>query len=297
MNNTNLNDKPRGTTSSFKRYLGNSKGRFSGIAKKGRRRFSFSIDKRQKFILGVILLSLGLFGTQFQFSQSGIFVSIGLGVLTLLILFWAIHQDIKENRTYEVFILPFFYSLAFGLFYSLTPAAFVPRLLLTGIYAFGLYSLFLSQNIFAVSSVRTIALLSSSRIVSFVITLISYFFLTNIVFTFHITIFPVIVVILFYSYFLIYHSLWTYALQKDSQPLTTWVSALSICLVEVATIVWFWPANPTVTALFLTGFFYTIVGLSHIWFEKRLFKGILWEYMWVGVIVFFVLILFTSWGK
>ena len=83
-------------------------------------------------------------------------------------------------------ILPFIYTFAFGFFYLLTPASFIIRLVLTAIYAFGLYSLFLSQNIFVVSSSRTIQLLSGARIVSFVITVISYFFLTNIVFSFHV---------------------------------------------------------------------------------------------------------------
>lgn len=261
------------------------------------RRLRFTIDKRQKFVIAVITLSLSLFITELQFNQSGILIAFILPIITTLFLLWAIFPDLKENKSFQVFILPFFYSLAFGLFYFLTPTTFLARLVLSVIYAFGLYSLLLSQNIFIVSSSRTIQLLSGARIVSFVITLISYFFLTNIVYSFHTIIFPVVAVIGVYTYLLIYHSLWTYTLQKYSQPLVIWVSALTVCVTEIATLVWFWPSNPTVTALFLTGFFYSIVGLSHIWLEKRLFKGILWEYVWVGIIVFFVLLLFTNWGK
>ncbi|HSW97540.1 MAG TPA: hypothetical protein VLF89_06980 [Candidatus Saccharimonadales bacterium] len=265
--------------------------------KKGKRRLQFAIDKRQKFVLAVIILSLGLFFTEYQLTKWGLIVTLIMPFLTVLFLLWAVYEDLKENKLYQVVILPFIYTFAFGFFYLLTPTSFVIRLILSVIYAFGLYSLFLSQNIFVVSSSRTIQLLSGARIVSFVITLISYFFLTNIVFSFHIVVFPVIVLIAFYTYFLIYHSLWTYTLQKYSQPLIIWVSALTACIIEVASLVWFWPTNPTVMALFLTGFFYSIVGLSHIWFEKRFFKGILWEYVWVGAIVFFVLLLFTQWGK
>lgn len=265
--------------------------------KRGRKLINFSIDKRQKFVVAVIILFLGLFFAEFQFSKAGIFIAIALAFATNIFLWWAIRHDLKGNKAYHIFILPFFYSLAFGFFYFLTPTAFLSRLLLTAIYAFGLYSLFLSQNIFIVSSVRTIQLLSGARIVSFVITLISYFFLNNIVLTFHISIIPIILLMLTYTYLLVYHSLWTYVLQRAQQPLALWSAALTVCLVEIATIVWFWPSNPTVIALFLTGFFYTIVGLSHIWFEKRLFKGILWEYVWVGTIVFFVLLAFTQWGK
>lgn len=266
-------------------------------AKKGIRKFHFAIDKRQKFVLAVIILSVGLFLTEYQLTKWGLIVTLLLPFFTVLFLLWAVWQDLKENRLYQVVILPFIYTFAFGFFYLLTPTSFIVHLLLTVIYAFGLYSLFLSQNIFVVSSSRTIQLLSGARIVSFVITVISYFFLTNIVFSFHVIIFPVIFAIAIYTYLLIYHSLWTYTLQKYSQPLLLWVSALTACIIEIASLVWFWPTNPTVTALFLTGFFYAIVGLSHIWLEKRFFKGILWEYVWVGTIVFFVLLLFTQWGK
>jgi hypothetical protein len=76
-----------------------------------------------------------------------------------------------------------------------------------------------------------------------------------------------------------------------------WVSALTICIIEIATVLWFWPSSPTVISLFLTGFLYILAGLSHIWFEKRLFKGVLWEYVWVGFVVVLVLLLFTPWGK
>ena len=275
----------------------NIRQRHAPLGKKGRRKLHFAVDKRQKFVLGVLVLSLGLFFTEYQLTQWGLIVTLILPFLTVLFLLWAIFNDLKENKLFQVIILPFIYTFAFGFFYLLTPTSFVVRLLLTAMYAFGLYSLFLSQNIFIVSSSRTIQLLSGARIVSFVITLISYFFLSNIVFSFHVIVFPVIAVIAVYTYLLIYHSLWTYSLQKYSQPLLVWVSALTACVIEIASLVWFWPSSPTVTALFLTGFFYAIVGLSHIWFEKRFFKGILWEYVWVGTIVFFVLLLFTQWGK
>ncbi len=281
-----------GFTSRFSRLFSNKRG------KRGIR--LFSIDKRQKFVAAVIILSLGIFLAELenlQFTKSGIITVFILSALTNFFLFWAIHSDVKENKAYQSFILPFFYSLAFGLFYFLTPTLFISRIILTAVYAFGLYSLFLSQNILVVSSMRTIALLSGARIVSFVITLISYFFLTNIVYTFHINVFFLIPFVLLYTYFLVSGSLWTYNLQKTIPNIQTWILTLTACLVEVATLLWFWPSSPTVIALFLTGFFYTIVGLSHIWFERRLFKGILWEYVWVSCITFFVLILFTSWGK
>ncbi|HZE87814.1 MAG TPA: hypothetical protein VE090_06480 [Methylomirabilota bacterium] len=282
--------KTTGLRSQFKRFLLGAKKGKKGL-------LSFFVEKRQKFVISTIVLSLGLFLTEFQFSKSGFSIVFLLAIITNLFLLWAIFEDVKENRAYQTLILPFFYSLAFGLFYFLTPTFFFSKIILTIIYALGLYSLFLSQNILVVSSMRTIALLSGARIVSFVITLISYFFLTNIVFSLHVTVLLVILFIILYTYFLVYCSLWTYNLQKTVSSIVTWAAVLTVCLGEAATILWFWPSTPTIIALFLTGFFYTMVGLSHIWFERRLFKGILWEYVWVSCVTFFLLILFTPWGK
>ncbi len=269
--------------------------RFSRKTRRAKRGIEFFVDKRQKFVIGVLILTLGLLYTEFQFSRFGILVSLFIAILTDLFLFWALHRDIKDKFSYEIFILPFFYSLSFGLFCFLSPN-FYSKIAFAIVYAFGLYSLYLSQNIFVVSSTRTIALLSGARIVSFFVTLVSFFLLTNVVFTLHLIIFPILFLVLLYTYFLIYHSLWTYTLQKINKSLLMWVSALSLCIIELTTLLWFWPSKPPIIALFLTGFLYIVIGLTHIWFEKRFFKGILWEYAWVGFAVIIVLLVFSSWG-
>ncbi len=267
-------------------------------AKKGKKQFVLAIDKRQKFVLGVMVLSGILFVSEFQFERSGLVVAVILGILMDVILFWAIKEDLKENFTPSVFILPFFYSLSFGLFYFLVPARLIFRLLLTAFFAFGAYSLFLSKNIFTVSSIRTIALLSGARIVSFILTMLSYFFLSNIIFTLHLHLIFVLPLMVLYTFPLAYQSLWSYAPAKTpNRQLLEWAGGLTLCMIEIAAVLWFWPSTPTVIALFLAGFFYTIVGISHVWFEKRLFRGVMWEYVWVGATVCFVLLLFTSWGK
>ncbi len=263
------------------------------------------IEKRKKFIVGIAVLAIGLFIVEHQFSRSGFYFAIGLSVATELVLVWAMWQDIKENRSLNLFILPFFYTLAFALFYFslkfgffyFTPKSLFSQLLWMGIYVFGLYSMFLSQNIFAVASIRTIALLSGARIVSFILTLVTYFFLTNITFTLHLSILLTLLIYLGFTLPLISQSLWTYRLEKENKTSIIWTGAVTLCLVEMATVLWFWPSSPTVISLFLSGFFYTLVGLSHVWLERRLFRGVLWEYVWVGAVVFFVLLLFSPLGQ
>lgn len=253
------------------------------------------LSKRQRFIIAVLILSAGLFFSEYQFGKGGVFLVFLLALLTPVLLFISNYRDIKENFSSYLFILPFFYSLSFGLFYFLVPARFLSRMLITSLYALGLYSLFLSQNIFTVASIRTIALLSGGRIVSLVITIVSYFFLTNIAFSLRLSILPTGFLIFIFSFFLVLQSLWTITLENRLRSYFFWTLGLSLCLFEMSLILWFWPTSPTVIALFLTGFFYTTIGLSQAWLDKRLFRGVMWEYIWVAAATFFILALFTPW--
>lgn len=253
------------------------------------------ISKRQRFVISVLFLSIGLFLTEYILGKSGFYITILLSLLTSGLFLLSMWKDLKGNFTLYLIVLPFFYTLAFGLFYFLTPTRILSRLVLTGLFGIGLYSLYLSLNIFTVASIRTIGLLSSARTVTFIITLISFFFLTTTIFTLHAPIYIVGPMVFICSYCLIAQSIWSATLEKSVKANALWIFFLALSLFELSLVLWFWPATPTLIALFLTGFFYTIVGLSHIWFEKRLFKGIVWEYVWVAVFVFCVLLLFTSW--
>ena len=251
------------------------------------------VTKRQKFILSVVFLSLIPFASEHFFVRSSIYIAFFISVLTDILLFWSTRGDLKENFFPQIFILPFFYSLSFSLFYFLIPGRFLTRLFMSSLYAFGLYSLLLSQNIFIVSSIRTIALLSSARTVSLIIALLSYFFIANVVFSLHLNVFFTLFLIFCISFPLILQSIWTYTLSNNLAADIQWVLFLSLCLTEIALVLWFWPVIPTIIGLFLAGFFYITVGLSHVWFDKRLFKSVMWEYIWVAVIVFSVFIFFS----
>src|ERR1035437_4323198 len=269
--------------------------RFSRVASNRLNKFKF-LSKRERLIVSIVLLSLGLFITEYFLGKSALYTILGLSVITDIFLFLSLKEDLKDNFWPQIFILPFFYSLAFGLFYFLVPARLLTRIAMTSLYALGLYSLFLSENIFTVSAVRTIALLSSARTVVFTLTLLSYFFLANVIFTFHINVILTLLLIFGFSFPLVLNCIWIYSLERKLFANVLWVFSLALCLFEVAVLLWFWPSSPTVIALFLTGIFYSIVGLSQAWFEKRLFKSVIVEYVWVALVVFIVLALFTTWG-
>lgn len=256
-----------------------------------------NLSKRQQLVGVVMVLSTGVFFIEYFYGIQLLIASFGLSIATVLFLILILRKDIQGTFFWPILILPFFYSMAFPFFYTLVPERLLTRLLVTGLYAFGLYSLFLTQNIFAVSGIRTINLLRSARIVSFVITLLVYYFLIDFIFSLR---FPALIMplIIFPVTFLMnVQSLWSYSLDRAQfqqiivSSLFTSVSILQLCYVLVL-----WPVNASIYSLFLTGIFYTYSGLSHAWIEKRLFKGILWEYVWVGFISVLFLIIFSKWG-
>lgn len=255
----------------------------------------FGLEKRQKFGIGVAILSLGLFLAEYAFNGYGVLIAAFLAIVSDLLLFWAIRDDLRNNFSAQVFVLPFLYSLAFGLFSFLTPARILTRIVLTTLYAIGLYSVFLSENIFTVASIRTIALLNSARIVSLVISLIGYFFLSNTIFSLRIGIIPTAILILVVSALFVMHAIWTYTLEKSLKKDFIWIGIISMCLLEIAIVLWFWPTSPTIVSLFLTCVWYVLIGLSHVWLDKRLFRNVLWEYIWVAGIAVVILISLTQW--
>jgi len=263
------------------------------------------LTKRQRFAVGVIILSSSLFIVNHFLESYSFLAVLFLSFLTNIFLLWALFKDLRDNFSPQVFILPFFYTLGFGVFSPLVPERIITDLVLTIIYAVGLYSLFLSQNIFTVSGIRTIALLSSARTVSFVLTILTHLFITTVIFSLKFNVFIALLLFFIISFLLTLQSIWTYTLEKSIKKNLIYVLLLSIAALQVATVLWFWPNKswllssfdppPVLISLFLTGIFYIFIGLSHLWFEKRLFKSTLWEYVWIGVLVFVFLVAFTSW--
>lgn len=257
----------------------------------------FNLNKRGKFVLSVLLLTMGLFFSELLTGPLLILAGFVLSVLTVFLLYIALKDDIQPSILYPIIILPFFYTLSFVLFYSLIPERLLTRIVLTLVYSFGLYSLFLSQNIFAISAARTINLVRSARIVSYVLTIFVLFCMASIIFSLRLPVFITPFLIVLVSFLLSFQSLWAYTEDRENtKDVTVYSGFIALMMGELSLILAVWPVTAAIYAIFLTGLFYTYLGLSHIWLEKRLFKSVLWEYVWVGVLSIVFLVLFAKWG-
>lgn len=255
------------------------------------------LNKRGKFVLFVFLLTLGMFFSEFLRGVELIIAGFALSLLTVLFLFISLREDIKPSTLYPAIILPFFYTLSFALFYTLIPGRLLTRIIFTGVYSFGLYSLFLSQNIFVISAARTINLVRSARIVSYVLTIFVLFCMASIIFSLRLPVFLTPFFIVIVSFLLSFQSLWAYTEDKENtKEVTVYSGFIALMMGELSFALAIWPVTAAIYAIFLTGLFYTYLGLSHIWLEKRLFKSVLWEYVWVGALSIIFLVVFAKWG-
>ncbi len=255
------------------------------------------LSKRQKLVFATIFLTICLLATEVFSGVNHIYIGFALSILTTVVMYLILRKDLSGSFHYPLFVLPFFYTLSVSIFYLLIPSRLLSIILLTIFYAFGLYSLFLTQNIFAVSSVKTINLLRSARIVSFVITVLVHFLIVNIIFSLRLPVYITPILIGVTVGLLNMQSLWVYVLEKSQiKELITYSVVIGFLLMQLSFILTIWPIDASIYSIFLTGIFYTYSGLSHAWFEKRLFKGVLWEYVWVGFLSVFILLVFARWG-
>lgn len=256
------------------------------------------MSKRQRFIITSIALSVG-FGLMNFFEATSRFLEIAiLGVLTLALFFFSLKEGLKKDFRLLTLLLPTLYTVGVGIFWFLVPSNFYARLPVLIIYGAGIYALCLTQNIFTVSAIRTIALLRSARGVGFVITLFTFFLLYDAILSLRVS--PLIssIAIGAVSLLLFLQGYWMISLKKNLQKQVLSLTILSsMIMVQMSLIIFFWPVSVVVGSLFLTISVYMLLGLGQAKIEGRLFPNTVREYLILGVLVFLGMVISTSWGS
>lgn len=257
----------------------------------------FRLTKRRKFILCSLLLTAGL--TFIQFGQlENRYLAIGiLSVLTIPFFLWSLSEALTGVIWFMSWVLPLMFTLGMGLFYFLLPGTMLTAIPILLLYLFGLYALFLSENIFSVAAIRTIQLFRSASAVSFLVTLFTAFLLYDTVLSFRLPFYWNSLYVFVISFFLFIHGVWSTDLkEKMSRKVTLYTLLLSFTMTQVVFVLSFWPSTITLSSLFLTSFFYVLLGLTQAHLSDRLFERTVKEYLAVGTVVFIVLLLYTNWG-
>jgi len=255
------------------------------------------LNKRQRFTVLTVIVTLGLIATQLVSNVDYYFpLAIALSIFAGAAAYIVYPTDFIGMRRITAIILLSFYTAAISFFYFLLPVRWLTRLPMAALYAIGYYAILLTENIFNIGTDKTIQLLRVARSVALLITLISLFLLFETVFSLHLHPFYSAGIVLGVSFPLTLHSLWYMRLSNEFSRRLLFISfLLSLCLAETALVLGFWPIRSTMQALLLTTFFYFGVGITQQELIGRLFPRTLREFSLVALLVFLLALLTTSW--
>jgi hypothetical protein len=255
------------------------------------------MTKRRKFLITSLVLSLGFVGIGFLDNQ---YRFLAIGVLTLAavaLLAWSLWEGLGRDMTLLTLVLPAFFTASVGIFWFLLPVSIFARLPVVIFYGFGIYSLCLTNNIFTVSAIRTIALLRAAKGVGFLLTLVTSFLVYDTIFSLRETALFTSLLTAVLSFPLFLQGFWQVQLNKKlSREVVLYTAIFSLVTSEIAVCLFFWPVTVVVGSLFLTTGVYVLLGLGQARLEMRLFSETVRDYLMVGILVFGGMFFATHWG-
>lgn len=257
---------------------------------------NFGLTKRQKIIITSIVVTFALLSTQLvNFNLRFQFLG-GLFVITYLLSLWALWEGIDRRKALILLVLPTFYTLAVGSSYFLLPIRWLTRLPVATIFGFSFYLLLLSQNVFNVASIRTIPLYRAASTANFLFTLVTAFFLYFVISAFNLLFLWNGLAVFLVSFPLILQVIWSIEMEESiPSNILAYSFILSLILAELATVYSFWPIHKIMGSLTLACSMYVLVGLTTHLLRKKLNKGIVREYLSIGLIILIISFLTTSW--
>lgn len=256
------------------------------------------MTKRKRFLVTSLLLTLGFAGVQFL-EQSYKFWGIGgLSFLTLILFYWSLREGLAFNLTLLSLVLPVFFTLGVGFFWFLLPTNIFTQIPILIFYGFFIYILCLTENIFTVAAIRTIALLRAARGVGFVLALLVSFLLFNTIVSLRQPFWISSPLVFLASFLIFFQGLWHVDLSTSfNRDLFNLSFIFSLVLLEISVALFFWPTTVVVGSLFLTVSVYVLLGLGQAKIEGRLFPQTIREYLTVGILVLLSMFFATHWGE
>lgn len=258
---------------------------------------AYEITKRQKFILmavflTVILLTTQTVGEDIRYGVMGFMV-----VASAFLAIFALWGELTGIKYFLLLLLPVYFVAGASLFYFLLPVRWLTRVPYAFLFGISVYLLMLTSNIYNVAAIRTIALLRAARAVGFLFSLISTFFLANVLFSFHLPFYLVVFGIVAIALPLYLVGLWSYELEDFiSRRVFLYTLIFTLVTAQIGLVLAFWPIVPTAGALAIATVMYVLMGLAQSHFEDRLKPRVVWEHTVVALLVLVIIAISTRWG-
>ena len=258
---------------------------------------SYQVTKRQKFILMAIFLTVVMIAAQ-TVGEDYRYQVIGfLTISAVLLSVFALWGELSGIKYFLLLLLPAYFVAGASLFYFLLPVRWLTRLPFAVIFGISVYLLMLTSNIYNVAAIRTIALLRAAHAVGLLFSLLSTYFLANVLFSLHLPFYFVVLGIILIVLPLYAVGLWSYELEDFiSRKVALYTAIFTIVTAQLGLVLAFWPVVPTAGALAIATVMYVLLGLSQFDFEDRLKPRIIWEHLGIALLVFLTIIFTTKLG-
>lgn len=216
--------------------------------------------------------------------------------MAYILSFWSLWEGLNPTKAIVLLILPTFFAVAAASFYFLLPVRWLTRLPVAVIFGLTFYLLLLAQNVFNVASLRTIPLYRAASTASFLFTLLSAFFIYNVIFAFNLLFLWNGIIVMLVSFPLILQVLWAITMEdKIEIGIIVQSFILSLVLGEIALSFSFWPSPTIIWSLSLSSVMYVLLGLATHILRGKLSKRVVWEYIAIGAVVLVVGFFVTPW--
>jgi hypothetical protein len=257
---------------------------------------SSDIEKRIRFVFSALALSvLMLIATFFFFDKAIFFVPLFI-LVTYFLTFFSVLQGVEKAEWLTLFLMPVIFTIAFYLFFLLFPVRWLTRVPFIMIYAFSLYAILLTSNIFNVGVEKSLQLYRAAFSVNYFYQTLVVFLVSNVVFSFRLN--PLVNGgIMFVIIFLLgLQLLWSVNLKTSiDRQIVHYSLLISFLLVQITIVLSFLPLKLSVIALFITAAYYSLCGLLYHYIEQKLFTQTVREYIVVLGFVLAILILSIQW--
>lgn len=257
---------------------------------------SADIEKRLRFVISVLALTgLMLVATFFFFDQAIIFIPLFITVAYLGTFFSVLH-GIEKVEWFTLFIMPVIFTIFFYLFFLLFPVRWLTRVPFLMIYAFSVYAILLTSNIFNVGVEKSLQLYRAAFSVNYFYQTFVMFLIANVVFSFRMN--PVInAAIMFALTFLLsLQLLWSVkpkTILDRSQ--INYSILISVIISQLTMVLSFVPLKLSILALVVTAAYYSLCGLFYHYIEQKLFTKTIREYIIVMGFVLIIVLLSLQW--
>lgn len=264
------------------------------------------LSKRNKIIISAVSLSLGIFASWFVPVYFAPQYMLALSVISYFFSIWCLWEGLSKVKALLLMVLPMLFTYGVsGYYFQLMYGSFFPSLhtsmrlfILLGmalIYGLFFYTLLLSQNVFNVSSTRTIPLHRAAFSANFVLTLLTSFMLFSFIFSLHLLFILNGVLVFLVSLLLALQLFWSIEMDRVNSLILSYTLIVALTSAELMLGISFWPMYSIMASLVLATNLFVTLGISTHILRERLSRGLVWEYLGWGVFVLIIATVSTSW--